>query len=91
LIERIKRFFQSPEPPAERVFHREPGALVVDRATGEDQTIISVFCVCSEEWCWCSNRVSVILPRGTNEVRAGDFPCPECAEGHHVWIAGGTR
>jgi len=31
------------------------------------------FCICSEEWCWCTNRV------GTPEEA-----CPTCASGTHV-------
>ena len=31
------------------------------------------FCICEEEWCWC-----------TNTVPTNDTPCDACSEGVHI-------
>ena len=31
------------------------------------------FCICDQEWCWCTNLVDEL-----------DKPCDECAKGTHV-------
>lgn len=31
------------------------------------------FCICDEEWCWCSNRVAT-----------PEEACPDCRGGKHV-------
>lgn len=51
----------------------------------------AVMCVCSEEWCFCTQLVPAPLEAlaGLAElgvgVRMGDNPCPECRAGKHVW------
>ena len=30
------------------------------------------FCICDEEWCWCTNKVPTL-----------DTACEECEDGHH--------
>jgi hypothetical protein len=55
---------------------------------------VDLYCVCSEERCYCVNLVHVDDPEVLEAVAAMrdyEIACPECAAGHHVRTLGGPR
>lgn len=45
-----------------------------------------LLCICSEEWCYCTNLVLI----DDEDPRAQQYPppeiaCKECERGNHVW------
>jgi hypothetical protein len=49
---------------------------------------ITQFCVCREEMCFCTNTTAMPLDQAAVGV---EWECPECADGHHVWVLDGPR
>lgn len=49
---------------------------------------IPQFCVCSEGGCYCTETTSMPLDEAAS---GGEWECPACASGHHVWAPGGER
>lgn len=49
---------------------------------------ITQFCVCDEEMCYCTEATEMPLDQA---AQGGEWTCPQCAAGHHVWSPGGSR
>jgi hypothetical protein len=47
----------------------------------EETVTIGLFCVCEEEWCYCTNRVVAPL-----QYPPLDVPCSDCQAGKHIWL-----
>lgn len=45
---------------------------------------IALYCVCDNEWCWCTNRVEAEIDTDNPPAAAPDVACAECAAGRHV-------